>query len=199
MKKKITSIISVILIFCIGLIVGKLLDWSYFKLTKDISIIEAFTLISTIGAALYISKILEKEVQDKRIEKDLHISKISEIESLLIIIEDLIENKDSSYHKINSRIHTCRIIKTSIFNSLQENFKKITSKKIQEFENSITYSINSLKRLLTETPTESGKMEEITLKNGMVTYSTNRISEINIEINSIRENIFKLKVRINNL
>jgi hypothetical protein len=199
MKRRIINITLGVLIFSIGATIGKLLNWGYFELKKDISIIDALTLFTTIGAAIYITKILEKEVQEDRIEKELHISKISELELLLKIIEDLIEDKDSSFNKINYRIHSCRIIKIGIFASINENFKKNPSAKIAEFENNITVSLNSLKRLLTETPIIVNPYPQLSLVGGLANYSLNRILEINIEINSIRENLFKLKVRINNL
>lgn len=199
MKRRILNIIIGILIFTAGATIGELLDWGFFELSKDISIIDALTLIATIGVAIYITKFLEKETQDKRVEKELYINKICELESSLKIIEDLIDSKDSSYNKINYRIHSCRIIKNSIFDNIINNFKGDKSGKIKSFENSITESMSSLKRLLTDTPSSNTSSQNISLKKGLINYSSNRLIEINIEINSIMENLFKLKVRINNL
>lgn len=73
-KNKIINIIIYIIIFSIGCCCGKLIDWGYFVLNKEISIIDAISLFLTIGCAIYISKVLEKEVQDVRIEKEMFIS-----------------------------------------------------------------------------------------------------------------------------
>lgn len=74
-KNKIINIIIYIIIFSIGCCCGKLIDWGYFVLNKEISIIDAISLFLTIGCAIYISKVLEKEVQDVRIEKEMFISR----------------------------------------------------------------------------------------------------------------------------
>lgn len=59
-KNKIINIIIYIIIFSIGCCCGKLIDWGYFVLNKEISIIDAISLFLTIGCAIYISKVLEK-------------------------------------------------------------------------------------------------------------------------------------------
>jgi hypothetical protein len=199
MKKKIVNILSFILIFSIGAVFGKLLDWGYFELTKEISIIEALTLFATLGIAIYITKTLEKEVNDGRIEKDLFLAKISEIELILDRIEDLVEEKDCSYNKVNNRIHSCRKIKNVIFQTIGDTFNQKTSSKLNVFEPDISSGLNSLKRLLTETPLSETESPQITLESGRANYSLNRLLEIDVIINTIKENLFKLKVKINSL
>ena len=199
MKKKIINIIGYLVILSIGMTIGKLLNWGYFELSKEVNIVDALILFVTIGVAIYIAKILEKEVQDVRIEKELYIAKITEIESILKDFEILVEEKDSSYNKINNRINSCRMKKGSIFNTIKENLKQVKTKDFDNFEKEITDGINSLKRLLTETPAVAEENPAISVKKDIVTYSSNRIIEINTEINSISENLFKIKVRINNL
>jgi hypothetical protein len=199
MKKKIISVIGGFVLFSIGMTLGKLLNWGYFELDKGISIIDALSLFVTIGVAIYVAKILEKEVQDVRIEKELCIAKITEIESMLKDFEILVEEKGSSYNKINNRINSCRMKKGNIFNAIKENLKQVKNIDFDSFEKEITDGINSLKRLLTETPAVKESNPAISVKKDIVTYSPNRIIEINTEINSISEVLFKIKVRINNL
>jgi hypothetical protein len=199
MKKKINEIIVIIIIFSVGLTIGKLLNWGYFELSNEISIIDALTFFTTIGLAIYIAKILEKEVQDTRIEKELYIAKISELESLLLRIEGLVEDKDISINMVISRIHSCRVKKGVIFKHIRNNFKKINSEEVSVFEKEITKRINSLKRLLTETPIIPNNSPELSVKNGYATYATNRIIKIDTEINAINEHLFKLKIKINSL
>jgi hypothetical protein len=199
MKKKIINVIGVLVIFSIGMTFGKLLNWGYFELDKGISIIDALSLFVTIGVAIYVAKILEKEVQDVRIEKELYLAKITELESLLSGFESLIEEQNIANNKIISRIHSCRIKKNSIFCNIKHNFKQVKATEFNEVENEITNKLNSLKRLLTETPAVQSKTPELSIKKGLATFSPNRIIEIDTEINSINECLFKMKVRINNL
>lgn len=200
MKKKVISVIMKIVILSIGITIGKLCDWGYFELSKEISIIDALTLLSTLGVAIYITKTLEKEVNDNRIEKDLFLAKIGEIEQTLIKIEEVIESENCQYSVVNNKIHSCRRIKTSVFKSVSEVFSNKISKTITNIESLVNNDINILKRLLTETPVaNSGVQAHIHLENGIATYTQSRQLEINVKINSIKENLFKLKVRINNI
>lgn len=199
MKKKIINILTILIIFSIGAVFGELLDWGYFELSKEISVIDALSLFTTLGVAIYITKTLEKEVNDSRIEKDLFLAKIAEIELTLDRIEDIVEEKDCSYNKVNNRIHSCRKIKNVIFQSIGDTFSQKTSSKLNVFESDISSGLNSLKRLLTETPISDSETPQIALENGCANYSLNRLLEIDVVINSIKENLFRLKVKINSL
>jgi hypothetical protein len=198
-KETIIKYIICFVVFSIGVILGKLSNWGYFELVKEISIIEALTLFVTIGLAIYVAKIVEKEVQNDRIEKELYIAKITELERLLNDFESLLEEKEIIYNKINSRIHSCRIKKNSIFGNIKDNLKQLKISDIDLFEKEITNKINSLKRLLTETSAVPSTTPELSVKKGIASFSTNRMIEICTEINAINENLFKMKVRINNL
>lgn len=199
MKKKAINIIALIVAFSIGFTLSKLTNWGYFSLNRDISIIEALSLFITIGLAIYISKILEKEVQENRTEKDLFIAKLCEIESNLSNIEDYIDCKDTSFCKVNSKVHLCRILKKSIFESIKEVFTERKSKIFSELEDKVSISINNLKRLLTETPIDKKSASSVSLKNGIVNYSDDRVLDIKVEINSLKDNLFKIKIKINNI
>lgn len=88
-KKNITKYILWIVIFCVGICIGKLLNWGYFTLSKEVSIIDAITLFVTVGCAIFIAKVLEKEVQDDRIEKDLFLNQANQLETFLGEIEKI--------------------------------------------------------------------------------------------------------------
>lgn len=198
MKKKIYNIIGIAIIFGCGVTLGKLFNWGYFELTKEISIIDALSLFVTAGLAIYITKILEKEVQESRIEKDLYIAKISEIEMYLRKIEESIQEKDFLFSKITNQIHSCRVIKTSLFQCIIESFEK-NKVEFENVERNLSSNLKSLSKLLTETPIIQQMDTEIILKKGLVTYSQNRILEIITELNSLNDTLFKLKVNINSL
>ncbi|MDY9918552.1 hypothetical protein SAMN05216331_1344 [Porphyromonadaceae bacterium KH3R12] len=199
MRKKVINTIVFIVVFSIGITFGKLLNWGYFELSKEISVVDSLSLFITIGLAIYITKILEKEVQDIRIEKELYIAKITELEESLKSFDVLIEEHEIIYNKITNRIHSCRIKKNSIFGNIKDSLKQIKTSDIDLLEKEITDKINSLKRLLTETSAVPDKIPELSVKKGIATFSVSRIIEISTEINAINESLFKMKVRINNL
>lgn len=98
-------------------------DIGTIELETKINVLDALSLVATIVVGIYIAKILEKEVQDKRIEKDLYISKINSVEYILNTIESLIESsKDTEiqYGRIVNMMHRCRIKKSDVFNTLEK-------------------------------------------------------------------------------
>ena len=123
MKKIIINAIICILIFLTGLIIRNWWDIGTIELETKINVLDALSLVATIVVGIYIAKILEKEVQDKRIEKDLYISKINSVEYILNTIESLIESsKDTEiqYGRIVNMMHRCRIKKSDVFNTLEK-------------------------------------------------------------------------------
>jgi hypothetical protein len=198
-KRRIVNAIIFITIFAIGITLGKLCNWGYFELSKEISIIEALTLFVTIGLAIYIAKIIEKEVQDIRMEKELYVAKLSEIETILTSFEELVEERNVSYTKINNRIHSCRIKINNLFANLKSNFKKLKSEDVSLVDEKVNERIKILNRLLTETPAVPIETPELSVKDGLANYSSQRIAEICSEITAINDLLFNLKIRINGL
>lgn len=181
-----------IVIFCIGTIIGKVCNWGYFELTNEISIIEAMTLFVTIGLALYVAKILEKEVQDTRVQKDLYISKFCEIDELLSNLEVLVEADAPPYGKITNKIHICGVKHTSTITMITSS--SIAHKNLDKIEQcriEIGKRIKILRKLLTETDTET------TMINNVINYSNSRILEIHTKSNDLKDSILKLKILTN--
>lgn len=191
------KIIYSFIIFSIGLTLGKVIDWGYFELSKEISIIDALTLIVTVGLGLYIAKVLESEVQNDRIEKDLYLSKISEIEEHLSTLEHLIEGDNISYLQITNQLHLCNIKRNLIFN----NIKSITNNKLQSElvakEKTLKRRNRRLRNLLTNSPREGEINNNILIEDNIIIYSPERIIEILSESNSIKDELFRVKIIVN--
>jgi hypothetical protein len=192
-----------VLSFAVGMTVGKLTDWGYFELSREISIIEALTLFTTIGLAIYISRVLEREAEYVRVVRGLYLSKISEIEVILRSLEGLLEDSRLMHVTLVARIQSCRTRKTrlceSIRASMHKTFKRGNLSEIDEFESNLSDGIIRLKYLMTETTRSESDDAEICLENGVISYSSNRVYEIGIEINDIVEQLFMMKIWIGNL
>lgn len=190
--------IFAILIFSIGLTIGKLFDWGYFELSKDISLIDAITLFVTIGLGLYITNILEKEVQNSRIQKDLYISKLGEIEEILSKIEDIVEENKPSYYKIVNKIHICGIKRNSIKIAIEESEIQV-DKRLNDIDNCIRIRIRSLKKLLTQVSdnTQNDEQGDVFIEENIVYYSVARITEIHTQSHLLKDDILQLKILLN--
>ena len=78
----------------IGITIGRLLNWGYFELSREISVFDALNVFITIGLTLYIASVLEKRLKHEQFKSDLYVAKICEIENLLMQIENLIQKSD---------------------------------------------------------------------------------------------------------
>lgn len=180
-----------ILIFLSGTLIGKLLDWGYFELSREISVIDCATLLITVALGLYITKILEKEVQDNRVKKDLYISKFAEIELLLSKIEDMVE-EDVVYAKIVNKIHICGVKRNSIIQAIKQE-KIMEDEKLNKMDDKITKRLRRLKRLTTKIEEEKVSW----ISSDEVKFSLPRILEIHTNSHLLKDEILQMKILIN--
>lgn len=177
----------------VGVVIGKLINWKYFEISKEISLVEFLNVFITIGLTLYIASILEKRLKQEQFKSDLYVAKICDIEHHLSQLEELVQNKDVPYQKINSHVHVIGIAKNSLMKSLSDVYKK---GEIDIINNTITAKHKELKSLLTDRPIDK-QDKSVIVKNNMITFSSGRISEIIALSYTIKEAYFKLKVLIN--
>lgn len=192
-------VITTILVFCIGVSLGKLLNWGYFIIDKNLSIIDALNFFATIGVAIYVAAIIEKNHRIQEKESDLHNSKILELESLISDILNVIDEEKIKYALIISRVHRIGIIKNFLYKEIDKNTRYKNDCEITEITSTITEDHIRLKRLLTETPIYASGNQEIKLSKGTVVYSEGRKEEILTSACTICQKYFQLRMLINRL
>lgn len=198
MSKKASNILLGIIILSIGICIGECIDYGYFELSKEVSIIEALSFFSTIGCAIYIAKILEKEVQDKRVEKDLYLKKIEQIEELLSAIEDAIDEEQPSYNRVVSLYSKCNIKRHKLISNLKSQNSQFKNIDISAQEETMSLRFRLLKPLLTETSIKQKGKADVVINKSKVKYSEARKVEISKEINILHDDFFMIKLAINN-
>ncbi len=201
MKKRnnIWSYLIVAAIFlCIGITLGKLFDWGYFEISRELSVFDALNLFVTVALGLYIAWILERRKQIERVEKDIIVSKIGEIENGIHGIIIMLDEDKIKYSQINSMIHRLSIVRNSLFSELNGIGIRPTKLGSQEsVETLIKEERTKLKRLLTETPIQQGGEVEIAVEKNIVKYTDKRKMEIITSACALRELFFVLKMAIN--
>ena len=95
-KRRIIDPIVCCAILFLGWLIGNKWQCLECKLDLTFNIVDVITLIITIAMGIYIAWILEKEVQDRRIEKDMYLAKIGAIE---VILDEL----DNMFHSDNGQ------------------------------------------------------------------------------------------------
>lgn len=205
MSKRNNIIITAICV-CLSFFVG-LFTCCWWKngscnIDPTINVLDAISLAATISVGIYIAKILQKEVQDKRIEKDMYLGLILSVERILNDLETLIENSEEStlyYQRVVSIIHRCRIKKTDIFEALDSLDNKLLKSQVNDLDQRLKGELKTLKTALTETSVKSSPTPSVKLKNNIIHYSEDRIIEIITSINVVESIFFELKVIVNNL
>lgn len=161
-----------------------------------VELFDVISLFVTILLAIYVATSLERRVQDDRIEKELHIEQIRQIEQIISEIENILRSDNIKYNDIISRISKIRIKKNNVFGALQECLPdKISS--FKDKTDSITQTIDSLKRLLTHTSVDN--KTDVVMKKGILSYSPTRISDINNTICVLENELYRLKISLNRL
>ena len=146
--------------------------------------------------AFYVAQILEKDVQNSQQGKQMYLDRINQNEEILLQINEYLQTDTILLTRVTNLLHRFRSRQTSINKALKERIKKDIFKTEQD---ALEADIRDLKRLLTDTPIDNTDTSNISIRNGVVKYSKNRLTEISTCVLNIDNQLFDLKHQINNL
>jgi hypothetical protein len=184
--------------FALGVVVGKLFNISYFKVDENINIIDVISVAVTIFAAYIVTKVLDKEKQDNRTEKDLIIKRTEDIYQLIDDSNNKVNTGAINYQEAASHFKRINV-------SLNCIYRILTNTKIgldETHKKNIIGNTKKLRDLLTDTPKISEAEIQISnlpneVKDSIVHLTQNRILEIETEYDKLRDNILLLQLAIN--
>lgn len=183
-----------VIAFVSGWCVCSITDWGYFELSKEISVIDAVSLFVTTGCAIYIARILEKDLQNSRTEKDIYIKMMEQIEGSLVEIQRMIEAQSPvMYVQIVNLYSRSRKRKIGLIKHLSKNEDKFKGVDVKGFDKLISKKFAELKPLLTDTGSS-----DVQVRSDNVQYSSKRAIRINTIITDINDVLFSAKLSINN-
>lgn len=195
-KKKEYKWVLFLIVFFVGCCIGKLLNWGYFIIDKDISIIEAISLFVSVGCALYIAKIIETERESQRFEKDIFIEQLVLVEKPLLTLEEEIKIQ-STYSDIIYSFTSTKIKSRKLFERLDVYLDDNRKEEIINYKRRILSNLNELKPLLTDTPIAQVGTPDITMNRGKVHYGQQRQIEISEKLQFLFDDFFAIKILIN--
>lgn len=194
MSKRVINSVRFVIAFVLGWCVCSITDWGYFELSKEISVIDALSLFVTTGCAIYIARILEKDLQNDRTEKDIYIKMMEQIEGSLVEIQKMVESQSStSFLQIVNLYSRSRRRKSGLIKQLSENKRKFKQLDIDGFDKFISKKFTKLKPLLTATDSN-----DVRVQNNKVRYSPKQTILINTVITDINDKMFEARLDINN-
>lgn len=188
----------IIAILAVGIVLGKFINVSYFKIEEKIDLISIVSLAVTLFAAWYISKILDKEKEDSRTEKDLILKRTEDIYQLIDGSHQKVVSGKIPFQEASSHL---KRINTSI-SSIYRILEKIPLQTDQVLKENLLINNRKLRDLLTNTPIINdqqiqGSNLPIEVKNGIIYLNRNRIAEIEFEYDKLKDNILLMQLSIN--
>ena len=206
MSTGVNKIIATVIILIIGIVLGWIAcllfeDYSFLFLDKDVNLMDIFAILTDLFIAAIIVSVVEKGLQNKRIEKDIY---ITELNSIINILEPLGDKcaKDTtlSYAVTVYNIARTRKSFVRLWTLIEESdyqFSKRQNEKKEQFTN----LIRRLSTLLTDSD-EYNRVEDsyecVRVTRGNI-YLNNSIKPIiDNTITSIKDIVLKLKIDINN-
>lgn len=194
-----------LILFIIGIVLGWIAcllfeDYSFLTLERDVSLMDILAILTDLFIAAIIVSVVEKGLQNKRIEKDIY---IAELNSIINVLEPLGDKcaKDTtlSYNVTVYNIGRMRKSFVRLWKMFEERETQF-SKKQDEKKEQFTNQIRILSTLLTDSE-EYNRVEDsydcVTVTRGNI-YLNNSIKPvIDSTITSIKDIILKLKIDIN--
>ena len=164
-------ILALVATFIIGWLAGQICEaWVFFELDWSVEVMDIITLITEVGLAIFVAIIIEKSIQDTRIEKDFYIKEIDNVADLLSEIEkSSTRNNILSLFEVNYTIGRSRKLLQSMWKSLQTRKANYCKNHATELTTLLT-TIKGLSSRLTDTKYYKGQMgiEPISITNGKI-------------------------------
>lgn len=188
------SIFSIVL----GFLLAKVIAVPFFKFSEKVDLGNILSMIVTGFIALFVVTFFEKRNSTDRVTKDLIIKKIDQIIEILNLFQSDIDAGQIQLIKANSSIKRVNLTLKNIY-EICENIKcnigdKEKSEIREEIDEIRTLSTDSPRKHPQQTPNSNS---EIAIENGEVLFNYDRRSIINLSIDKLKNNLFKLQIEIN--
>lgn len=198
----IVSALLAILFIAIGWTLGQVLeDIAPFTLDWAISIPDILTIIVEIFLACYIARLIEKGIQDQRVEKDFFIQELSSTQDSLIELERSCSRTTSL--SLNLTIYEVEKIKRNlirIWEIMATRNKSFHDKNNNDYQKLLT-SIKTLNTQLTDSNYFNNikGISPVKIVKGVIHLNHTVIPGINKTFTSIKDSIFSWKIKINDM
>lgn len=174
--------------------------WSILTLDLSISVTDVLTLVVEVGLALFVANVLERGLQNKRVEKDFY---LKELDDILIIFSEL--ERLCAQQSVLSLDVTVESLSRSkrILNrlwKLKEEYETSFARQNQKVYNTVLASIKDVDKKLTDAKALNGepKVTPIKISNGKIYLNSSVRPIIEESISQAKKDLFKMKVLINN-
>lgn len=181
-----------------GYLVARYIQIPHFEVSKTIDISNVLSLIITAWIALAITIVFEKQNSDRRVEKDLIISRVGAIHSIADSLQ--IGSQSGSIHlaEANSSLKRITTALQAVFKIIDKSHFTIS----EDIKARLNHSLADIRTALTNTPgvtQDPTSLQDIpiAIRDGIVTYNKDRISQLEVKFDSLKDLLLELQIEIN--
>lgn len=174
--------------------------WSILTLDLSISVTDVLTLVVEVGLALFVASVLERGLQNKRVEKDFYLKELDDILGIFSDLEQLCARQNVlSFDVTVETLSRSKRILNRLW-KLKEEYEKAFAQKNQKVYNSTLTSIKDIDKKLTDAKILEGEpnVTPIKISNGKIYLNGSVRPIIEESISQAKKDLFKMKVLINN-
>lgn len=194
--------LALVATFILGWLAGQICEaWAFFELDWSVEVMDIITLITEVGLAIFVAIIIEKSIQDTRIEKDFYIKEIDNVADLISEIDKIsTRNNILSLFEVNYTIGRSRKLLQSMWKSLQARKANYCKNHGTELTTILT-TIKGLSSRLTDTNYYIGQagIDPISIANGKIYLNNTVKGDIESVFADLKEKLLQMKININKM
>jgi hypothetical protein len=181
-----------------GFIISRFIYIPHFQVSQNIDIANILSILTTIWLAFFITNVLEKKNSDSRIEKDLIIARVASLYEIAETLQIELGTGKVALTEVASSIKR-------ITTSLQSIYKIVLICNFDiddDLKLKLKEILSDIRNTLTNTPSVNVEELEnpdlpIAIRESVVYYNRERISQIEVKFDNLKNILLELQIHIN--
>lgn len=187
-----------LLLVTFGYLISRFVNFPYFELSRTIDISNIFTLVATVFVAIVVTTVFEKQNVNHRVEKDLIIRRVGSVHDIAALLQMESSSGKIAFTEASSSLKRINGALNSVYKIVDKCHFSIT----EDTKDSIKNCLGDLRTTLTNTPSVSSdqlnsKDLPIEIRDSIVYYNTDRISQIEVKFDTLKDLLLELQIEIN--
>lgn len=182
-----------------GYVIARFIEIPYFEISKTIDGSNILTLIVTAWLAILVTTVFEKQNNDFRVEKDLIITRVGNIYDIADSLQ--LESNTGCIH-ITEASSSIKRINTAL-NSIYKIVGKCHFNINDDLKERLKISLVEIRNTLTNTPSVSDELLNlkdipIKIKDSIIHFNKERVSQLEVKFETLKDLLLELQIYINN-
>ncbi len=182
-----------------GYVITRFFEIPHFEISKTIDVSNVLTLIVTAWLAILITTVFEKQNNDHRVEKDLIITRVGNIYDIADSLQ--LESNSGRIH-ITEASSSLKRINTAL-NSIYRIVDKCHFNITADLKDRLKNCLADIRNTLTNTPSLTdeqlnSKDLPIEIKDSIIHFNKERVSQLEVKFDTLKDLLLELQIHINN-